>query len=91
MNAAKARALNDEYIAKNQLGLPSIYSTIEMAAKNGRTSVDISLQKIASNSRTRAYETAGKELEQKGFKVSRAQYAGDVRDPQGYDVLKVSW
>jgi hypothetical protein len=91
MDAKEARQLNDEYAAKVGIGFEDIEQRIRFSASKGKTQISVSLEKIDSSYRDRAYKTVSETFGSKGFKVSRSTYGGDSREPRGYDVANISW
>lgn len=91
MTAEEARKLSDKWLDSGELGESVIDGLIMDAASSGRTSIQRSLLKIDSRLRDRAAKRVKEIYEKKGFIVVRAKYNGDLREPQGYDSITISW
>jgi len=91
MTAEEARKLNDEYALTQGLSPKDINERIRQAAAKGKGFVQINLQKVEYSYRARVFERIKFQYEKRGFKVSRNKWAGDAREPTGYDVINISW
>tara|TARA_R110002110_G_scaffold99173_4_gene253652 strand:- start:389 stop:667 length:279 start_codon:yes stop_codon:yes gene_type:complete len=92
MTADEARKLNDEYAAKQSLGLDSVYRAIKSAATKGQTSVSISLKEVDHGYRDRVYENLRINLTfgPNPFEVKRSTWS-DQRDNSSGDDILIRW
>ncbi len=91
MDANEARRLNDNYVTKQDLNYVGINEKIRLAASSGKASIDVDLNKIDRSFRDRIFKKLKADFVERGFIVLRTSWAGDQREPVGWDIAKISW